>query len=504
MQKKNYEYIIILFIILFVTFLILSLSLINQTGYMSGDSYNYLRLSGRIIEGHGFFLPSNGRENAVERWFAIWPVGYPILISAVAMSLGVSTFLASKILNIILIFLSIFSLYIALGRKGLIASFILLTASSLRNYTMTWSEAPFLTSLIILCLFLGKIINRDFELKNYNLVILFFLLILPFLFRYVGLFVVAPTCLVAIYLFFQGRKRESIFTLVVTFFSLTFCIIYLINNFQLTGYITGMERPPTYGENRFLLSNLIKSILQEFILIVPSWDKKNLIQNVVVGAWILFSLFILFIIFKNIKQERNIRNVNSFSNLFIIFGFIYLCAIIFLRWSSNFSHLGFTHRLLNPGFALIFIGFFLWVLDKSKKENKPVIIFAFVTVVLVATGNLYSNISKYGLNTNYSIHINKMKKIYAKLPDDAVVIFGGRELKYLRPSIKIASPKTISDSKNNETWTDFLSDLEKSAPIFIETHNRLNNYSNYHESVGITINSLPSDEVLQIRKPTEN
>ena len=87
----------------------------------------------------------------------------------------------------------------------------------------------------------------------------------------------------------------------------------------------------------------------------------------------------------------------------------------------------------------------------------------------MATGNLYSNISKYGLNTNYLIHINKMKKIYAKLPDDAVVIFGGRELKYLRPSIKIASPKIISDFKNNETWAEFLSDLEKSAPIFIET-----------------------------------
>ena len=97
-----------------------------------------------------------------------------------------------------------------------------------------------------------------------------------------------------------------------------------------------------------------------------------------------------------------------------------------------------------------------------------------------------------------------MKKIYAKLPDDAVVIFGGRELKYLRPSIKIASPKIISDFKNNETWAEFLSDLEKSAPIFIETRNRLKNYSNYHESVGTTINSLPSDEVLQIRKPTEN
>ncbi len=500
MQQKTIDYLIIFLIILFVTFLILTLSFINPSGYMTGDSYNYLRLSGRIIEGHGFFLPSDGRDGAVEKWFAIWPVGYPVLISAVAFTFGVSTFLASKILNILLISTAILSLYSVLGRKGLIVSFILLTASSFRNYTMTWSEAPFLTSLIILCLFLGKIIDKDFKLKNQYLIILFFLLILPFLFRYVGLFVVAPTFLVAIYLFFQGRKRESFLILVIISFSIIFCIIYLINNFQLTGYATGMARPLTNEENQFLLINLIKSILQEFILILPSWDTKNLIQNIVVGAWLLFSSFLLFIILKNTRQASNAINVNSFSNLFMIFGLIYLCAIISLRWTSNFSHLGFTYRLLSPGFSLFFIGLFIWFLDKSKNRYNPVIIFAVITVFLVGLGNLYSSIGKHGLNLNFLIHIDKMKKIYAKLPDTAVVVFGERELKYLRPNIKIAYPKEMTESNYNESWDEFLFNLENTSPIFVETRKQSKKYNLYHESVGIVIKALPQNKVLQIRK----
>ena len=122
---------------------------------------------------------------------------------------------------------------------------------------MTWSEAPFLTALIVLCLYLGKIINGDFKVNNQSVMILFSLLILPFLFRYVGLFVIAPVFLVAINLFIQDRKRESILILIAIFFSLIFCLLYLVNNFQLTGYATGMPRTPANEENYIFLVNLL-------------------------------------------------------------------------------------------------------------------------------------------------------------------------------------------------------------------------------------------------------
>ena len=503
LKNRLIEYIIIFLATIYAAVFILGLSFINPTGYMSGDSSNYLRLSGRILEGHGFFLPSNGREGADEKWFAIWPVGYPLLISGVAWVLGISTFLASKILNIFLLFFAILALYLMLGRKGLIASFILLTASTLRNYTMTWSEAPFLTALIVLCLYLGKIINGDFKVNNQSVMILFSLLILPFLFRYVGLFVIAPVFLVAINLFIQDRKRESILILIAIFFSLIFCLLYLVNNFQLTGYATGMPRPPANEENYIFLVNLLKSIFQEFILIMPSWDISNIVQNIVVIIWSLFTLFCILSITKKSSHQKESSNIDIFSYLFMIFGLIYLCAIIFLRWISNFSELGLTYRLLNPGFALFFIGLCLWILEKKKEKLILIVTFALVTVLFVAVGNFYSIIIKHGLGANYLKHIETIKEEYSSLPDNAVVVFGDRELKYLRPNIKIATPKRTSDKISYETWDNFLLSLDASLPIFVETRDRSKKSNFYHKSVNDAINALPEKKILQIRKPSK-
>ena len=108
------------------------------------------------------------------------------------------------------------------------------------------------------------------------------------------------------------------------------------------------------------------------------------------------------------RQQNKAINFNSFSYLFMMFGLLYLCAIIFLRWISNFNETGFTYRQLNPGFALFFIGLCLWVLHRNKERYSSIIIFAFVTVFLVAAGNFFSIISKHGLGTNYLSHIDEI------------------------------------------------------------------------------------------------
>ncbi len=77
-------------------------SLIDPNGFLSPDSANYLRLAERILEGHPFTVPNDGRPTAFDVHFAIWPIGYPTLIAAVATILPVGTFLASKLLNLFL------------------------------------------------------------------------------------------------------------------------------------------------------------------------------------------------------------------------------------------------------------------------------------------------------------------------------------------------------------------------------------------------------------------
>ncbi len=470
-NQKIFNYIIIFSITLYIVIFIIGSSLINPTGYITGDSANYLWLSGRILDGHGFFLPTNGRAEATERWFATWPIGYPTLISGVSWTLGVSTMLASKILNIFLLFIAILALYFVLGQNGLIASLVLLTASTLRNYTMTWSEAPFLTSIIVLCLFLGKILNEKQRVEYKSLIALLLLLILPFLFRYVGLFVLIPTFLIAIYLLYLKRKRESYLIVTIIFFAFIFYSIYLINNIQLTGYLTGIERIQTTEENYKLFIELISAIFQEFILIMPNWDPGNLKQSVIVMIWAIFILFCGILVIRNIKRNTDGEYI-SYSYILIFFGLFYLSSIIFLRWNVSFDTFGF--RILNPGFALIFIGITVWVLDKSKGGKVAITIMLIMTVVFSAAGNFYNLISKHGLRANYSIHINEMKRKYASLPDNAVVIFGSRELKYIRPNIRIAYPKSDQDLTVKENWDKFLLSLDTSSPIFIEIKAKTN------------------------------
>lgn len=498
-KKKIVDYIFIALIITYVAVFILVSSFSETNGYITGDSANYLRLSERILGGHGFLLPSNGRQGATEEWFTVWPIGYPMLISSVAWILGISTFLASKILNIFLLSSAILALYFNLGRSGLIASLLLLTAGTLRNYTMTWSEAPFLTALIILCLYLGKIVNGSSTINNRNLIILSILLILPFLFRYIGIFVVAPTFLIAINLLFQGRKRESILILIAIFFAISFFLIYFSNNFYLTGYIRGMPNTPVSYENYYaLFSNLILGVIREFALVLPYWDPTNFIQNITVLAWFIIILISGLLISRNIPElELNIFGA-SFSYIFIMFGLIYLGAFIFISFYSYFNK--FSPRLLDPGFSLFFIGICLWILNQKKIRNMSLAMFGFITVSLVAAGQLYLIKNKYAQGINYLDYTQQMQAKYKELPDNAIIVFGQRELKYLRPNIRMAEPKNPEYTSVNETWDDFLSNLDSSSPIFVETGPQQRNLSSYHKSVENSIMALPLNSIIRIEK----
>ena len=495
-NQKIIDYVFIILIIIYVSTYILISSFSETNGFITGDSANYLRLSERILGGHGFFNPPNGRQEAVDEWFALWPIGYPMLISSIAWILGVSTFLASKILNILLLSSSILLLYFNLGRSGLIVSLMLLTAGTLRNYTMTWSEAPFLTALIVLCLYLGKILNGNIKVNNRNFFFLSILMILPFLFRYIGIFVIAPTFLIAINLIFQGRKRESILTLLSIFFTIIFALIYFINNFYLTGYSTGMIRTSVPYEDYYaLLNNLIFGIIREFVLILPYWDPTNFKQNIIVIVWLVIVLFSIFLFSRNIPKLK-LKDFNiSFSYVFMIFGFAYLIAFIFVSFNAYFNK--FSPRLLDPGFSLFFIGLGLWVLKKNIIKNVSLVIFVLITFLLVAAGQFYAIKTKYASGVSYLNYIQKMQIKYEKLPDNAIVIFGKKELKYLRPNIRFAGPNI------NETWEEFLSNLDTSLPIFIETGTRHRDLSSFHKSIENTVMKLPLNSVVPIKKSTK-
>ena len=93
---------------LFVVFIIITLAIIfksyfNFHGYVSPDSGHYLALAEHLKNGDGFLISAYEFGGEKNEFFAIWPVGYPVLITVVSILTSTSVFWASKILNIILI-----------------------------------------------------------------------------------------------------------------------------------------------------------------------------------------------------------------------------------------------------------------------------------------------------------------------------------------------------------------------------------------------------------------
>lgn len=496
-SQKGFNLFLMALVFSYVALFILLSSFSADTGYISPDSSNYLRLAEQILSGHGFYVPADGRSWGQEQWFSVWPVGYSSLIAATSWVSGLSVFAASKVLNCILLGANVLMLYLAFGRNGIAASLVLLTAGTMQNYTMTWSEAPFLTSLIGLVLFLAGIVKHKFSLTIVKCVLLAFLLILPFSFRYIGLFVMAPAAILVMYFFKSGRSLDAIKVSLCVICATAFCIAYLLHNIVQTGHSTGMERIPAPETNLTLLWQLAKAAIKEFILIFPSGSPGSYKQDLVLAVWVVFACISAFFVVKG-GQASPAKRLNADSLLFFMFGAAYLLSIIYSRWTTQFD--GFSFRLLDPGFSLIFLGLAIWILEQKNNVRMPVMSFILFSVVVVAGVGAYKIALGFWGGQTYSVNTSNLRSNYQDIPNGAIVVFAENELVYLRPDLQIANPRYRPYSSIDEEWGDFIDSLNPEADIYIQTGPRALLPTRYHETVREAVSDMPQGELFRFVK----
>jgi len=494
-SQKVIDIFILVSLFFYVSLYVLVSSFSVPTGFISPDSSHYLRLAERLLSGHGFFVPADGRSYGQEQWFAVWPVGYSSLIAATSWISGSSVFTASKILNSLLMCTNILMLYSAFGRNGLIASLVLLTAGTLQNYTMTWSEAPFLTSLIGLVLFFSKVIRDKSGLSAMQCVFLSLLLIFPFLFRYIGLFVMLPAGLLAVYLFKSGRSVDAFKVAVCTIAATGFCIFYLIHNAVQTGHATGMQRIPAPETNVMLARNLFISAIQEFILIFPSWRPGSLKQDLLLLAWGVVGVVSCILAVRRFSVDR-VKVLSKDYILFLVFGVIYLLSIIYSRWTNQFD--GFSYRLLDPGFSLLFLSFAIFLFQQKSAVKIPLIVFLVISVFFVASDRFYSVVQEFGSDLTYTQNISNLGSVYGKVPNGAIVVFAENDIRYLRPDIQIDYPRYRPYSSIDEPWDDFIGSLDPSAIVYIQTGSIAFWPGRFHETVREAVSGMPRNELFPL------
>lgn len=338
------------FLISIFLLLLISISIkfyFNSSGYLSPDSIDYLSLAQYLLDNNSFYMSD---PNMKDESFAIWPVGYSSLIFLISKLTGLSVFLASKFLNILL--LGVFIRYFRkiFNENAYLYGLIFFFASFIQIYSYSWSE-----SIFIFCLFWFSksiyllIMNLESGPKVYMSIL--FSSLSMFLFRYIGSFSFGVIGLLGLYYFFiKKEKSTSFFLFAITIFNLLFMSAYLYHNYIETGFYTGMIRSFDNQSSSELILMLVKSIISMVIVFSNHVIWKDI-------ALPLFQVVIVFVLIvkykKSIFKEKVDRNTAAFPFVFLTIGLLYLISIASLSCASYVEEL--NYRLLAPGSFLIFI-----------------------------------------------------------------------------------------------------------------------------------------------------
>ncbi len=432
--------------------------LVFKNGYVSPDSSNYLAAARNIIDGHGPTI-INEEGDAERELFAVWPMGYPLLISAISVPLNEDVYVASKVLTVILLLLEIVVVYALFRHKLKPLSYVIfLLPSSIMIHAFSWSEQTFLLSLLLAAL---GIKLAHLGSKRSAFITLTAACILCFSARYIGLFL--PAAILAFsFVRFQGvrlidpKNRRPIFAAATLGFIFDFA--YLWMNVRATGQATGVARVPA-SEGFFVLTqSFVSSIGKDMLFFIP------------------IVCLLVFQIFKKLKIERakDWENETVTAAALIFIGCFYLLGIYALRSVSFFDL--FNPRLTFPGTCLLLLG-----VVQITRLKKPILTYSVAIGTILFLGVWTSREYERGGALNAHEKTELVMQNYRDLPRDSIVLLprDGEYMlatpqRYLRPDLILIFPnhppyhpsedlagfearmaRIAKNHPNSETYVDF-------------------------------------------------
>lgn len=334
-------------------------------GYVSPDSWKYLKLAQSILHGEGCSIRGD--------YFAVFPCGYPITLAMSAFSTNLETILLiSKFTNVLLLFLS-FLLLSRLLINSWAPFLVVIAPSSLLLSHYTWSENLFLFSLC-LTLFCFNSIAEENRLSKQ--IILISALIMGIASRY---FFAPYAFLLWISVFVIYGRKVALQTLPALLIAGLFFIAYYAFNQYQTGFGTGMQRLATTESLLYLFVNFVIAIFTEL--------------------WKFLLIFVVFLFLSrkslNLDLSKKSFSLNNRPILMIaLAGVSFLILTFALRAHTQIEM--YSPRTIAYGVTLLIVGIgSLFVKFKIGKG------FTFNAVILVGFLSLY--LSDH-LNFNYIFH----------------------------------------------------------------------------------------------------
>ncbi|MHA1369116.1 MAG: hypothetical protein ACTSRA_05285 [Promethearchaeota archaeon] len=360
MNIKNEKTIIFFFCLVVLFFPYFIVKAITPFGSATTpDSIHYLDTADHIKRGHGA-VTTNENIDSEEAYYPerTWPPFYPLLISVFSSHTpGVKdTARLSAILLSITCFLVFFILRKSVSFPLALISGIAfpMTVPVITVFTYAWSETLFM-ALLAFCTWASiQFVNHSdsgAKIKFIFLGLVTLSLLSLFFTRYAGI------CLFPLigFLFVIDKHRKKMWSFFGfwIFFYCAILILFLWNNYNLTGSITGSDRPPS--ETSFW-ENLLN--MGDGAAVSISAASRLEITTALFSVAFLITV----LIFKR-EKERSFAQKDRKSLLGAIWftASLYYISILIMRTSVYFDPLGM--RFFAPGFPLV------WILIISYIDN---------------------------------------------------------------------------------------------------------------------------------------
>lgn len=355
-------------------------SYVESTHFVTPDSEFYLRVAENITSGNGMIAPEvyPFDEQTPEVHFAVWPIGYPLMIAFVSKLSGVSLLVASKVVN--LLFLGfIFMLFHRWFKKDAwFPALYFFSFAKMEVFSYSWSEGAFLFFVLLLCYWLSHLCTRFLLIK------IVFCLIMLFLLRYAAIIFFLFVGVFGMYQFYSGDKAKAKTLVSSVVVAAIPCFLYLWNNHVNNGYYSGLDRfTPDEMSSWFAIKSSIVGLVNEFLFVSHYFVLKNNLT----GIFILFTTLQLFLYVLLWRSRRLINRpfFNPVSWIMVVMSVVYLVFVGVLQRLHACSY--FDYRILAPFSTLLFVAVF-WSLSKSKQgvffeKNKTWIIgFMFICYLM--------------------------------------------------------------------------------------------------------------------------
>ncbi len=321
------------------------LALINPNHYTTINSGYYLSSANYLLTYDGYVI----KEGTRIIWNGVFPMGYAVLIAAVAFILNIKVLLASKIVN--LLFSGIWLIYLNkwFGTKtALMTGSLLLFGGFLKIWAHTWSEPVFLIVLFFL-FYRNFMLTIKFSFRNWLIVCLLGISLM--LVRYAGIFIIGLSFFGILY-WIKHKKPDLIkANISLTFVWTTFILTYFWINNRFGDHWFGGPRFENQIDARNITGIFSKGIINEFWLI-RNTDFKNFDFLFLFG--VMAQVLFLFLIYKNDTKQNKINSFRKDQLIHhsITIAFFYLLFLIIIRLLSPFDEPG--YRLLSPFSFYIF------------------------------------------------------------------------------------------------------------------------------------------------------